>query len=73
MWTWFSELQKLTPKVSFNQHDAHKHAKVAHSDCSKGTRTNNCPCRVTTADVWCGSILEGKFTICTKEKNIPSP
>lgn len=29
MGTWFSELQKLTPTVSTNQHDAHKHAKVA--------------------------------------------
>lgn len=31
------------------------------SACSKGTRTNNWPCRVTTADVWRESILNGKF------------
>lgn len=32
------------------------------SGSSNGTRTNNWPCRVTTAEVWCGSILEGRLT-----------
>lgn len=30
--------------------------------CSKGTRTNSRPCKLTTADVWSESILVGKFT-----------
>jgi hypothetical protein len=34
---------------------------------SNGTRTWSCPCKLTTADVWSGSILEGKLTTWPKK------
>ena len=41
--------------------------KIHTAPCSKGTRTNSRPCKLTTADVWSGSILAGKFTTWKKK------
>jgi hypothetical protein len=46
--------------------DSHK--KESQADpCSKGTRTWSRPCKLTTADVWSGSILVGKLTTWPKK------
>ncbi|MFS7994095.1 hypothetical protein Hanom_Chr12g01101841 [Helianthus anomalus] len=42
-------------------------------DCSKGTRTKSRPCKLTTADVRSGSILDGRlitYNIITKHQLI---